>query len=156
MRHGKAEMGDFNTPDRDRKLVKMGQKESQYIANQLLSDKLTVDLIITSDAQRAYETAIAIAETIGYPQDQIKIEPLLYLADEDRLTNEIIALPETAQTVLMVAHNPGLTDFTNPYLNHPISSLPTSGMIGLHFSTPSWGKIEACRCVVTHMIFPNH
>ncbi|MDP2721630.1 MAG: histidine phosphatase family protein [Bacteroidales bacterium] len=146
VRHGKAEVGDINIHDADRKLVESGRKETMKVAEKLKSEHFSADLIVTSDARRACETAAIVAESIGYPEDKIVHLQSLYLADEESIYAEIFAFPDIIEKVVLVGHNPGLTDFVNPFLDYPVASMETSAMVKLQFSSNRWFGINPGTC----------
>ncbi len=154
IRHGKAGWGDMGTTDRERKLEPQGIAESKLLGQQLMNRGIQVDLMVSSDAVRAWQTANILAETTGYPKDKIKKEPLLYLADEVRLLDELLALPDEVNTVIFVAHNPGLTDFVNQYMESPVNALPPSALVGIRFKAKHWIEIEDCHGQITETVFP--
>ncbi|MFA5419452.1 MAG: histidine phosphatase family protein [Bacteroidales bacterium] len=146
VRHGKAEVADINTHDVDRKLVESGRKETMQLAEKLKSEHFSADLVVASDARRASETAIIIAGSIGYPEDNIVLLPSLYLADEESIYSEIYAFPDMIQKVVLVGHNPGLTNFVNLFLDSPVGSMETSSMVKLQFSSNRWTDIKPGTC----------
>lgn len=154
IRHGKAGWGDMGTTDRERKLEPQGIAESKRLGQQLMNSGIRVDLMVSSDAVRAWQTAIVLAETIGYQKDKIKKESLLYLADEDRFLDELLVLPDEIKSVIFVAHNPGLTDFVNQYLEPPVHAMPPSALVGLRFRANHWNEITNCHGEVIEVLLP--
>lgn len=76
VRHGLSEMnvsghwaGTSETP-----LTTEGRKQAKLAGKK--AKKLNIDYIVSSPLKRAHETAKIIAEEIGYPIDQIYINPL--------------------------------------------------------------------------------
>ena len=77
VRHGESEMnatgqfaGTTNTP-----LTKLGRRQAKLAGKK--SKDLKIDLIISSPLSRAHDTAKIIAKEVGYPENKIKINPLL-------------------------------------------------------------------------------
>ena len=70
VRHAKSYWGDQSTPDFDRPLNQRGKKDAPFMGNILNDKKIKPDLIIASPAKRAKKTAIAIADTISYPEKE--------------------------------------------------------------------------------------
>ena len=109
IRHSNAESGSFSTPDFDRKLSAKGKDRVQLQANILLNKHKTPDLIITSSAKRALETAHIFSDLLNKdcPIQQI---PFLY---EDFTTcdffNLINKIGDSCDTVILVGHNPTIS-----------------------------------------------
>jgi phosphohistidine phosphatase len=140
IRHGKATHKSM--PDKKRYLIEKGIKRTIKHAKQLKEKGITPDLIISSPAVRAYQTAELIAKTLNYPVDKIKINKNFYFEPEDLVINEILSLPNDAQTVFLVGHNPLWTDLADYYLSADIWHLRTSGIAGVGFDTDDWTEIE--------------
>jgi len=95
-------------------------------------------LIISSPAVRAWTTARIIASEIGYPTEFLQREESLYLASLDELLDTVVAQDNGFNSLMVVAHNPGLTDFANflvPGLTH---NLPTSGVVSVEIAGDDW------------------
>lgn len=141
MRHGRASVGGLGVSDRERLLEAKGIEESQHMGDLLVQQGLKIDLLLCSNAARAYATAQVMADVLGYPVEEIRQEPMLYLADDDRLMTEVMALSDEVRTVLVVAHNPGLTDLVNGYLERPMHDMPPSAVVGLEFKMNHWNDM---------------
>ena len=154
IRHGKADAFAPNKTDKDRPLEHVGKEETIRLLKKC--DELTdVDLIITSSANRAFETALEIAKAINYPALDVVAKARLYLADEYALLDEIAQLPDTYKTVIVVAHNPGLTELANYFVEDFVSNIPTSGIVGLEFKLKSWKNIHKASCKRPLCVLPK-
>ncbi|MGO8671353.1 MAG: SixA phosphatase family protein [Capsulimonadaceae bacterium] len=117
VRHAKAQP-DSPEGDFGRKLAPRGQADAKYAARCIhrgLTDGIGtlppprfIELIITSDAARALETANIVAATV--PHEALMTEHAIYDASLDDLLDVIRGLPDEANTVLLVGHNPGLSE----------------------------------------------
>lgn len=109
IRHSNAESGSFDTSDFNRKLSAKGKQRAKQQANLLLTKNTIPDLIITSNAKRSYETALAFAEVLNKncPVQQVSF---LY---EDFTTNDFFNLinkiDDCYETVFLVGHNPTIS-----------------------------------------------
>lgn len=107
VRHGKA--ADAATPDEDRvrELVKKGVKDLRRLKHVIMRLDLPVDLIVSSPALRALQSAEVLAEMIGYT-GRILVDEDIYAAAPATLLHVTGNLPESAEHVLLVGHNPGV------------------------------------------------
>jgi phosphohistidine phosphatase len=141
-RHGKAEE---HAPggDRDRALTPRGERDVARVAHHLAVHAGVPDSIITSDARRAEQTATIVAETIGFP-GAVQAEPRLYNSGEDSLVKIVRELPDQADAVVLVGHNPGFERLGNLLVEPgtPIPELPTAGLIHLEFDVTHWQDIR--------------
>jgi len=155
VRHAKSSWDNPLVPDVERPLLEKGRKRTQKIVEFLHKSKVTVDLIICSHATRAQETAHILADGLDYPRDAIRIDPSIYAADGERLYDEFYDLPEKATSVMIIGHNPALTDFVNDFLHPPIDNLPTSGVVVIDFDTARWEEVATSPHQVRCVVFPK-
>lgn len=141
MRHGKSSWEDAGQGDRHRPLLKKGIERSVKAAEKLKQTGIIPDLIFSSNAVRAHETAKIVADTAGIPQKNIHVFPEMYEAGPDTLLRTVFSAPDDADTIMLTGHNPGLTTLSNQFLSPAIHSLPTSGMVCLRFNTKYWNEI---------------
>jgi phosphohistidine phosphatase len=105
LRHAKAERGEM--ADFDRALTRRGQRDARRMGRLLKDQSLLPDLLVSSPAQRARETADLAAEAMGLPRDRLRFEPRLYEADAERLLAVLAGCPAACRRVLLIGHNPG-------------------------------------------------
>lgn len=125
-RHGKTE-AHHSSGDFFRELTHRGFEQVPLMSKKLAETGLISDAIFTSPASRAIQTADMIASTFGIDKHKIIIEKSLYLCDAPHLLSFVRNLPEQFESVVIVGHNNGLTDFINMYSEIRLDNLPTSG-----------------------------
>ncbi|MBN2236694.1 MAG: phosphohistidine phosphatase SixA [Bacteroidales bacterium] len=152
MRHGKAEDG-FDKADYKRKLVSKGIKRSQKIAQNLAALKPEIDCIVHSNALRAKETAEIIAKELNLTE--IKEAQELYLAPVIVLMDFFYALENSISNVLLVGHNPGLSEFITHLSGKFIDWLPTSTLVALEIDTNLWEEIGIAPVKITLTLHPK-
>lgn len=140
-RHGKAEQNTMAKDDFDRILTERGRKNAYDMGVFLLKKTGIPDLILTSSAKRAHETAILAAQGIGYPESDIQTEQNLYFAPERWIMNVLSKLPDDVSSCVFVGHNPGLTDLINT-LGVQLDNLPTASTACFEFNVESWKGIS--------------
>jgi phosphohistidine phosphatase len=137
LRHGKAEAHDA-AHDKQRALEDRGKRDATKMG-ELIKDKIGVpDLIVSSDAARAKETAELAADAAGY-HHKINYKTDIYDASLSTLISVVQSLPESAPTVLLVGHNPGFSELAS-YLANADISLPTAGLAYLKFDN-GWSNV---------------
>ena len=155
VRHAKSSWDNFGVADHDRTLMGVGIKKTKKIVEFLKNDNVSVDLIISSSAVRALETAKLIAVGINYNVDLIFKNETLYHAWVEDIYNELFAVEDTIDSVMIIAHNPTLTDFVNDFVIPQIYNLPTTGVVSISFDTASWENIANAKFKVNFVIFPR-
>jgi phosphohistidine phosphatase len=108
MRHAKS---DWDVPyggDFERPLAGRGARDAPRMGNWLLEQGLIPELIVSSPAQRARQTAQLVAQQLQIPAPEIMFEEDLYMAELDTLLEVINRHLPPADSLLLVGHNPGL------------------------------------------------
>ena len=108
LRHAKAENEAASGEDADRALTPRGLADAARMGQVLADADLVPDLVLVSSGLRARQTWEAARPAFGSVSTEIL--PSLYLASAERITALVQAHGADADTVLVVAHNPGLQD----------------------------------------------
>ncbi len=155
VRHAKSSWDFPHLSDHERPLLEKGKKRTRLINDYLIKNRIRVDLIISSHAVRAHETARIIARAIGYPPENIRIDRMIYHADADRLADQFFDVPNSVDTIMLVGHNPTLTNFANMYLDEKIDWLPTSAVVSISFDTERWEDLPLAKHKTNFLITPK-
>ena len=155
VRHAKSSWSFPELSDEERPLLEKGKKRTRKIINYLQEKDVSVDLIISSHAVRALETARIIAHGIGYPIDNIRISQQVYFAGADQLYDQFFDLNDSIQSLMIVGHNPAFTNFANHFLDKKIDWLPTSGVVSITFDTNIWVNLPLAKRAVNFIIYPK-
>lgn len=100
LRHAKAVAG---YPDEERALAPQGLTDADSLGKALAAENRGPDIILCSRALRTRQTATAIAG-----EERIQLVPELYQAGSDEIISIIRHLALGAETLMVVAHNPGI------------------------------------------------
>lgn len=109
MRHAKSSLGDPDLPDHDRPLNKRGRQSAPYMGALLREKGLLPDIILTSTARRAVETADLVVSALQF-EGEILSTSRLYLAEPSNYFDLFAEVPLGAGRALFVAHNPGIAE----------------------------------------------
>lgn len=127
--------------DYDRGLVDRGRRNSSEMGEYIKLREGGVDLIFTSSARRALETALAAAEKMDYPTEKVLADERLYFAPVPQMLKSLQGLPDDKVSCLFVGHNPSLTNLVN-YFNVKLDNLSTAAAVCFEFDTDSWSNIS--------------
>ncbi len=105
LRHAKAERPP-GEEDFDRPLAPQGATDAAIMGRVLADAGLSPDRVLVSAARRTRETWAELAQ--AFPNAEAEVRRDLYLADAHTLWNAVDEAAEGADTLLMVAHNPGI------------------------------------------------
>ena len=78
LRHAKSSWNDSALGDHQRPLNERGERDAPLVGERLRRQKLTPDLIISSDAERAQMTARAVARAAGYAGEMMSFGAAKY------------------------------------------------------------------------------
>jgi phosphohistidine phosphatase len=109
LRHAKSSWKKSDMPDHERPLNKRGKKEAPKVGAYLKDNGLVPDLILTSTARRAHATADAVAEASGF-EGEVELYQDLYMSDTASYLDILRCMPDKANRVLVVGHNPDVED----------------------------------------------
>jgi len=142
VRHAKSSWKDPETEDHERPLSKRGEREAPFMAKIFRDKDLKVDMMVSSTAIRALETAKEFAMKIDYKKSKILRVAELYLAEAEELIDYIKGIDDENKSVMMIGHNPGFTHLANTLTNGSIDDIPTCGIAAIDFDISSWNEIE--------------
>jgi phosphohistidine phosphatase len=143
VRHAKSSWGDPGLDDFMRPLNDRGRRDAPEMGRRLREGGLQPALIVSSPAKRAIKTAWIIAGALYVSEADILGAAVIYEAAADELLKLIRHLPEDRRDVMLVGHNPGLTDLANLLLQSGIDNIPTCGVVRLAFSARRWRDINS-------------
>ena len=138
VRHAKSSWTDTGLSDRKRPLNKRGERDAPDMGRRIHEHGIRPSLIITSPAKRAWATAKIIAREINYPLEFLQREDGLYLASLDEILDTIVAQDNGFNNLMIVGHNPGLTDFANFLVPGLTNNLPTAGVVSVEIDRDDW------------------
>ena len=140
-RHAKSSWNNPRLTDFDRPLNNRGKRDAPFMGKVLKDKKVKIGLIISSPAKRAKKTAVAIAEKLSYPEKKILFNEDLYEATSNTIIKTLKKIDEKYDSVMIFAHNPGLTLLNNHISNNYIDNIPTCGIVALQLDN-KWSELD--------------
>jgi len=153
LRHGKSSWSNNGLSDHDRPLSPRGERDAPRMGARINEAGIRPSLIMSSPAVRAWTTAKTIAKEISYPIEFLHREEELYLAGVDRLLDLLARQDNAFNSVMVVGHNPGLTEFANYLLPEITDNIPTCGIVALNIETDDWELRERKN---THLLLLDY
>jgi phosphohistidine phosphatase len=154
IRHAKS---DWNNPwleDHDRPLAERGLKDAPTMAKRLKKRNLNPEIILSSTALRAVETAKITSKELNFPEEEICFEKNLYHASAGTILKYIHHQKDSKNTLLIFGHNPGLNELIS-FLGGKIENLPTSGQFGFILKSDRWNDLKPENVEVWFEDFPK-
>lgn len=143
LRHAKSSLNDPTLSDNMRPLSYQGKHDVHIIRKFLKNKKLIPNMIISSTAKRAVETANLIAEYIDY-HNEIHLSDLLYQTTTKDYINVISKIPNKNNNnniVLLVGHNPILETLVEIITNE-LRIMKTCSLVHIVLSINSWVELK--------------
>lgn len=156
VRHAKSSWDDPNMDDFDRPLNDRGQKDAPRMGNRLNERGIAPDLVISSPAARALGTARLICKALDYPEGNVHQERSVYHAGTESLLRTIRKVDDKNEILMIVGHNPGLTEFANDLLKEHIDNIPTTGVVGCKLKIDSWKDAQVGCGKLLFFDFPKN
>jgi phosphohistidine phosphatase len=153
LRHAKSSWDDPDLSDHDRPLAPRGRRAAKLIGSHLREKRIGISLVLCSSARRARETA-ELAELDG----ELLIEHELYGASPSQLLDRLRRVPEDAEVVILVGHNPTMQELAIELSGYsgelagrkfPTAALATFSIEG------SWRELDPLRTRLVSFITPR-
>jgi phosphohistidine phosphatase len=153
LRHAKSSWEDPDSPDFDRPLNERGLKTAPFVGGLMREKQLRVDLILSSPARRARETAMLVREN-GELAAEIRYHEKIYEASPTTLLHILAEAADEFSSVLLVGHNPGLEGLIK-ILTGGIQPMPTAALAEIELNIEQWSEISPDRGKLIFIIRPK-
>ncbi len=159
LRHGKSDW-DNDLTDFDRPLKDRGKRSAQRMGVWLQQNDRRPDVIVSSPAVRALETARKCAKAMGLTAGEIQQDERIYEASPETLLEVLADAPISAGRLMLVGHNPGFENLLLWLLGEGFAPsadgkvMPTAALAQLELPD-DWGSLEhGCAQLLDH-VFPR-
>ncbi len=162
LRHAKADFPS-GVNDFDRPLVQSGRDGACLIANHMLREKYTLDIVLVSAAKRTRETFEILHDALDSPKFEIREQ--LYNAGFGRLAGTVQDTEATVKSLMIVGHNPAIAelamtltdqDKSNPAaMRHLSQGFPPAGLAVFELKIANWADIQMGQGNLRQFITPK-
>jgi phosphohistidine phosphatase len=162
IRHAKSSWSDPDIADVERPLNQRGRLCAPLMAAWLREHDLTPDHVWLSPAVRSGETWARMAPL--FPAGPTpETEKALYMADPQTALSVIKMTPETAETVFLIGHQPGIgslarklsTSKVGESQRRAFTKYPTAGTAVFECDAADWTKVEFGKNHFRHFATPK-
>lgn len=141
MRHAKSSWGDPSLADFERPLNERGRKAAPLVGRFMRRQRLRPDLVLSSPAERARQTAALVIESAGLAAP-LRYDERIYEATPARLAEVVSQVAEAVGELLVVGHNPGLAGLLE-LLAGESRHMPTAALARVVLDVEKWGRLRA-------------
>jgi len=110
LRHGKSDWTSAARGDFDRPLAKRGRKAVKRMARWVRVQGLAPDVIVSSPALRARETALRFCRFAALADSRVRWDDAVYGADLETLLAVLATAHAGVGRMMLVGHNPGFEE----------------------------------------------
>ncbi len=162
LRHGKSDWSVPGRADFDRPLAKRGKKDAPRMGQVLTMFDSVPDIILSSPAKRAKQTAKKTAKACGYT-DPIQWAESFYGGDSDDLIVALQRLPAPIERPMLVGHNPTMEETISVLLCGEVDSwqggceirFPTAALVCLDVDIYNWSHLRPGDATLRWYLIPK-
>lgn len=140
LRHAKSSWKDPDIQDFDRPLNSHGREAAPLVGRFIRKKKLRVDLLLSSPAERARQTAALVKGSAGLAAELLYDERI-YEADLVRLVEIVTQSADSADALMLVGHNPGMEELLT-FLTGEERHMPTAALACVVLGVEKWVKVQ--------------
>jgi phosphohistidine phosphatase len=153
LRHAKSSWNNPNWSDFERPLNSRGLDAARFIGGLIYKRNLEPQIIISSPAKRAKQTAVLVKE-VAEISKPITFDERIYEASPLTLFNLIREFDEKYESVLIVGHNPGFENLVRMLTGETLS-MPTAALAKINLNIESWRELDAVSNELEFLIRPK-
>ena len=154
LRHAKSSWSNPELSDFQRPLNRRGFNDAPRIGTWIKEQGIAPDWILCSAAKRAQETLQGLQTTVDLGSD-IMITEELYLAVPQTAVELISQLDDPVQTVLIIAHNPGMEGLLWGLCGAD-HAMPTCALALIELPITSWLETDLnCQGTLVSYVVPR-
>ncbi len=160
LRHAKSSWDDLTARDFDRPLNGRGRRAARRIGEEMRRLGFSFDQVIASPAERVVETLKEVEAGYGAPL-RPAFDRRIYLASAEALLEVVHAADDSAATLLLIGHNPGLENLAlllgqaGPLRAEIVLKYPTATLTEIGFAADRWAGVQAGKGEIARFIRPR-
>ena len=160
LRHAKSAWDTGARTDFERPLSKRGLRDAPRMGRFLADEGLVPDHVVSSPAERARQTVIAVCAELGFDDGAIRWDERVYHATTGALMDVLAESPPGARRMLIAGHNPGLEMLVQTLCRDRVPMppdyklMPTAAVAHLEIDCP-WSEIDGGAATLLSLTRPK-
>ena len=155
IRHGKSSWEYETMDDIDRPLADRGIHNASEMAQRMTNLGLVPDLMLSSPASRALNTALIMSRVWALDAAALQIHDPLYDAFVPQIEQVVATVPGHIRILAIFGHNPSFTMYSNLFLKERLDNLPTAGVVVVTLESEGWSGIGRDKVIETYVDYPK-
>lgn len=140
LRHAKSSWKNLGLSDHSRPLNKRGNKAAPRMGQLLYDEGIVPDVILSSTAKRARETANLVAEASGFEGEIFYLDSFYHAWPSDYL-DALRELEAGINSAMVVGHNPGM-ELLLEQLTDQHERFPTAALALIKLPIVHWSQVD--------------
>jgi len=140
LRHAKSSWDNHGLTDFERPLNERGLKAAPTIGRYMKRENIKPEIIISSPAVRARETAELVIEASEI-NVELRFDEKIYSATWLDLLRVIAGIEDEKASVLLIGHNPGFEETVYRLTDKRIT-MPTAALIKMNLDIERWSNVQ--------------
>jgi len=153
LRHAKSSWENTDLSDFARPLNERGLKAAPLMGKFIYKNQLQPELILSSPAERAKQTAILVKEN-AQTGGEIRYDERVYEASPASLLEVIAEQSDEIESVMLIGHNPGLEGLLK-ILTNEAQQIPTAALAVIDLKIGKWSEINSSTGNLRTLIRPK-
>ncbi len=141
LRHAKSSWDHPALADFERPLNKRGLRDAPRMGTLLAERGVKPAAIVSSSALRARTTAELVAGKLSIADTDLRLSKNLYHASAQTMLNVLDQLAGNDGEIILVGHNPGITELANRIADASIDNLPTAAFFYIEADIAQWSDL---------------
>ena len=142
VRHSRAAESSEGEKDFDRELTSKGKMDARHLGKYLFTNFGNPNVILSSEANRAHETAELISEQLKFDTEKITLHSEMYEASIRILLEVVNSLNSEFESALLVGHNPSISYLCEYLTKSDFNHISTGGVVVLEFKDLAWKEVS--------------
>lgn len=155
IRHAKSSWDYEGLADIHRPLAERGIRNASTMANRLMEMGRIPELLVSSPATRALNTALIMSRIWNLKPEALQIHEELYDAYLNDMDDILSVVSGEVRDLAIFGHNPTFTLYANRYLDKPLDNLPTAGVVVVTLESDGWSQLEHSMVTGTYVDYPK-
>jgi len=142
VRHAKSSWSEPGLGDFDRPLNKRGKHDAPRMGEHLRSVRqVHPDYVVCSTAKRVRSTAKRLLKALEYAKERVVWDERIYSGHSDDVLGMIRCIDNEHREVMVIGHNPDMTELAHVLTGAHIANVPTCGVVCIDFDVDSWADV---------------
>ena len=141
VRHAEAEAFGRNCSDFERSLTKKGINDAECAARKALHSIPAPQMLISSPARRALQTARIFASAFRLSPDSVLTDMLIYTGSASDLMRMTADWDDALENVVLVGHNPAVAELVMRLYPQFAGMFPACSVCSLAFRAEHWKEL---------------